>query len=227
MRDHYEDSLSMRDAITVYFAANHFGPDGGYSDPWVKLKLGPITFYMPNTKSRVAAVRIHDLHHVATGYQTNWSGEFEISAWELAVGCGRFPAAWWLNLGGLMAGMLTYPRRTLAAYRLGRRCQGLYGEEYGPALLSQTVTTLRERMGITAAEAGRATADTGLGKRLGDALLFLAYLALALPVATVSLLASIFVFVPIALLQSRRPPTAGSGSASSLPTQPARSSPAM
>ena len=28
MRDHYEDSLSMRDAVAVHFAANKFGPDG-------------------------------------------------------------------------------------------------------------------------------------------------------------------------------------------------------
>lgn len=223
MRDHYEDSLSMRDAVTVYFAANHFGPDGGYSDPWVKLKLGPLSLYMPNTAARVAAVRIHDLHHVATGYQTNWFGEFEISAWELAVGCGRFPAAWWLNLGGMLAGMLTCPRRTLAAYRLGRRCHGLYGEEYGPALLGQTVATLRQRMGLAAAEAG--PAQSSLGRKIGDALLFLAYIALGLPVATVSLLASIFVFLPVALLQSRRPPQ--DRAAGSMPPQPAPSTPAL
>lgn len=205
MRDHYEDSLSMRDAVAVYFAANKFGPDGGYHDEWLKLKIGPLTFYMPNTKARVAAVRIHDLHHVLTGYQTNWAGEFEISAWELAVGCGRFPAAWWLNLSGMLAGLLTYPRRILAAYRLGRRCRGLYGETYGPALLNQTVAALRQSTGLAAAEANP-SGDRGLLQRLADALLFLAYIGLGLPIATVSLLASIFVFVPIALYQTRRPP---------------------
>ncbi len=213
MRDHYEDSLPLRDAVAVYFAANHFGPDGGYNDAWVKFKLGPLSLYMPNTKARVAALCFHDLHHVLTGYQTNWFGEFEISAWELAVGCGRFPAAWWLNLAGMLAGMLTCPRRTLAAYRLGRRCQGLYGEVYGPALLSQTVAATRERTGLSAAAAGPGQAS--LGKKLGDAGRFLAYLALGVPVAAVSLLASLFVFVPIALLQSRRPPTATNPSAAS------------
>ena len=36
-----------------------WGPDGGYSDKWVRLKLGPISLYIPNTAARVRAVRIH------------------------------------------------------------------------------------------------------------------------------------------------------------------------
>ena len=216
MRDHYDDSLSLRDAVAAYFAANRFGADGGYGDKWVKLKLGPLSLYMPNTQARVAAVRFHDLHHIVTGYRTDWRGEFEISAWELAAGCGRFYAAWWLNLGGLNAGLLVCPRRTLAAFRLGRRCRSLYGGSYDAALLSRSVKDARTAMGLT--EDGQAAAgERTLSHLVKDAVAFVAYAAASIPVALVTLLATVFVFVPIALLQSGKPPTGSPGKGSDSP----------
>lgn len=78
----YEDALRVRDARARYFESNGFG-DGGYDAKWVKLALGPIPFAFPNGAARVRAVRLHDLHHVATGYDTNVLGEAEIGAWEI------------------------------------------------------------------------------------------------------------------------------------------------
>src|SRR5690348_8708353 len=83
----YPDELTMREARDRYFEANRFGADGGYASKWVDIKLGPIPMPFPNTASRVRAVKYHDLHHVLTGYDTDWRGEFEISAWEIAAGC--------------------------------------------------------------------------------------------------------------------------------------------
>jgi len=68
-----------------YFADNGFS-DAGYSDRWVKLSIGPLPFVMPNLPSRRRAIPLHDLHHVATGYDTTVRGEAEISAWELGAG---------------------------------------------------------------------------------------------------------------------------------------------
>jgi hypothetical protein len=65
---------------------------------WVKLQAGPIPLYLLNTKARVAAVRFHDIHHVVTAYNTTWTGEAEIGAWEIASGCAYHYAAWLLNL---------------------------------------------------------------------------------------------------------------------------------
>ena len=48
----------------------------------------------PNTPSRKRAVRYHDLHHALTGYATDLTGEFEISAWEIGSGCADHVAAW-------------------------------------------------------------------------------------------------------------------------------------
>jgi hypothetical protein len=39
---------------------------------------------LPNSDARRKAVVLHDLHHVATGYKTDWTGEAEISAREIA-----------------------------------------------------------------------------------------------------------------------------------------------
>jgi hypothetical protein len=145
----YADSLTVGHARDVYFADNGFSL-AGYTDRWVKLKLGPIPIAFPNTAARKAAVKLHDLHHVATGYQTTWTGEAEIGAWEIGASCGRYWAAWFLNLGALGVGMWTAPRRVLRAFARGRRSNSLYHRAFGDDLLALTVGDLRTRLGLDA-----------------------------------------------------------------------------
>jgi hypothetical protein len=135
----------MRAARDRYFADNGFGPDGGYGKPWVDFKFGRVPFPFPNTPARVAAVRFHDLHHVLTGYGTDLTGEFEISAWEIGAGCKRSWFAWQINLGGLGAGMLTAPRATARAFSRGLASDSLYGVEY-ESLLDERVDAVRARL---------------------------------------------------------------------------------
>ncbi|WP_438034357.1 hypothetical protein [Sorangium sp. So ce204] len=144
---HYDEGLTMREARARYFEVNRFGADGGYGDAWVDFKLGPLPVPFPNTRARVRAVRYHDLHHVLTGYDTNAIGEFEIAAWELGAGCKSFVAAWQLNLGGLFAGLLSAPRRTVRAFFHGRRSESLYGRPF-EALLDREVGELRREMRV-------------------------------------------------------------------------------
>src|SRR5262245_55376361 len=108
-----DPALTMRAARARYFAENGFGDDGGYASDWVDLKLGPIPFPIPNTPARKRAVAYHDLHHVLTGYKTDFLGELEISAWEIGGGCKGFLAAWQLNLGGMGAGLFLMPKKSL------------------------------------------------------------------------------------------------------------------
>jgi hypothetical protein len=131
---HHASDLTLRDALARYFEANGFGSDGGYADKWVVFKLGPLPLPFPNTEGRVRAVRYHDLHHILTGYSTEFIGEFEISAWEIGSGCRDFFAAWHLNLGGLFGGVVFAPRRTFAAFVRGRHTDNFYGREYAPLL---------------------------------------------------------------------------------------------
>lgn len=138
----YPPDLTMRAARALYFENNGFGADGGYGAAWVDFKLGPLPFPFPNTPQRIDAVKFHDLHHVLTGYDTDFRGELEISAWEIAAGCKGYAAAWVLNLGGMAAGLFTCPVRVLDAFARGRRSRTLYGERFDP-LLEQTVGALR------------------------------------------------------------------------------------
>ena len=152
---------TMRAARAQYFEENQFGPDGGYADPWVDFKLGPIPFPFPNTPGRVRAVGYHDLHHVLTGYKTDFPGELEISAWEIAAGCKDFLAAWQLNLGGMAAGLFFMPRRVFRAFLRGRRSESLYGRELEP-LLDQTVAETRAQLHVPAAVPRATLADCAL-----------------------------------------------------------------
>jgi hypothetical protein len=144
---YYDPALTLRDARERYFAAHALG-DGGYANRWVRLQAGPIPLYFPNTKQRVAAVRFHDLHHVLTGYETTWTGEAEIAAWEIASGCAHHLAAWLLNLGALGVGLFIAPRAVFRAYARGRRTRNLYRSEFGDPLLDTEVGAMRQTLGL-------------------------------------------------------------------------------
>ncbi|MBX3231533.1 MAG: hypothetical protein KIT84_24105 [Labilithrix sp.] len=144
MKTVYENEMTMRAARDRYFAVNQFGADGGYDDAWVDFYVGPFSVPFPNTKGRARALAHHDAHHLLTGYDTDFTGEMEIGAWELGAGCKDFYAAWWLNLGGLGAGLFGAPRRTFRAFVRGRREQSTYGEDVA-TLLGMTVGEARAR----------------------------------------------------------------------------------
>jgi len=189
MHASYTPDMTMRAARDLYFEVNGFGADGGYADPWVDFKLGPLPLPFPNTAGRVAAVKFHDLHHVLTGYETNATGEFEISAWEIGAGCERFPAAWVINHGGLASGLIAAPRKIFAAFVRGRRSRSLYGEPFEP-LLEQTVGDMRARF-ISAQD--RATARDVVAFALTAVVgivVGLAFAALVLPLVPIGLVAT-------------------------------------
>jgi len=155
----YDDSLSLRDALALYFETNSFGADGGYAKKWVDIDLLGLKLKIPNTASRRKAVKIHDLHHVVTDYETDWHGETEISAFELAAGCGTYSAAWVLNLQAFFVGLFTGPRRMFAAFRRGRRCTSLYQQNFDDTLLAATVGSVRDSHGLRLDAAKTTAAD--------------------------------------------------------------------
>jgi hypothetical protein len=186
----YHPDLTMRAARTRYFENNGFGADGGYGAAWVDFKLGPIPFPFPNTPQRIDAVKFHDLHHVLTGYDTDFPGELEISAWEIGAGCKRYAAAWVLNLGGMAAGLFTCPGRVFRAFVRGRRSSTLYGQTFEP-LLDRTVGDLRAVH--VAGSAPRASAkDVALFvlATIGGLAVGLTIFALLIPMVPVGLLMS-------------------------------------
>jgi len=146
--DSYADVTPLREARAAYFRSNGFGEDGRYGEAWVRVKLGPMTVWFPNTDGRRRAVGLHDLHHVATGYQTTLAGEAEISAWEIGAGCADYYTAWLLNLGGMAMGLVVAPRRMWRAFRRGRRSNSLYRIGLDERWLEETVGDLRRRLGV-------------------------------------------------------------------------------
>ena len=141
----YDDSLTVREARQRYFEASGFD-ESSYKDRWVKLQAGPIAFYMPNSDARVRAVKLHDLHHPATEYDTTWTGEAEIAAWEIASGCAHHYAAWILNLQAWSVGLFLAPVRVFDAFVRGRSSANLYRSIVDDALLAGSIGSLRQRL---------------------------------------------------------------------------------
>jgi hypothetical protein len=141
---------TLREARRHYFEENGFGPDGGYGERWVKVKLGPLPLAFPNSAGRVRAVRYHDLHHVLTDYATDWVGEAEIGAWEVASSCRGFLAAWVLNLLAVPVGALLDPRAVYRAFIRGRHTRNLYAAPFDEDLLDAGVDATRRHLGLDA-----------------------------------------------------------------------------
>ncbi|WPB77981.1 hypothetical protein KYC5002_02290 [Archangium violaceum] len=143
-----EATLTLRQARERYFEENGFGQGGNYDERWVRVDVGPVPFWFPNSAERVRALRFHDLHHVLTGYRTDFPGECEISAWEVASGCTDHWVAWLLNLSGMGAGLFYMPRRIARAFQRGLHTRNLYRSEYGDTLLGRTVEEMRSALGM-------------------------------------------------------------------------------
>ena len=145
----YPNEMRIEDALQRYFATYHFA-DGGYRDKYFKIKIGPVLIPVPNTKSRIAAVKLHDIHHLLTEYPATWKGEVEIGAWEIASGCGNFMVAWLLNFGSFGVGVFLYPKALFRAFMMGRHVKSnLYHHwVYDQALLNKTVGKLRDELAI-------------------------------------------------------------------------------
>lgn len=142
--------MTMEAARADYYRVNGFGDDGGDSLDWVPLTFWRFTIKIPNSQARRKALKIHDLHHVVSGYATNLRGESEIAAWELASGCRRFPAAFVLNVFALAIGAVLAPRLVLRAWARGRATKNLYTHDTVDALLPLDVATVRASLGLDA-----------------------------------------------------------------------------
>src|SRR6266478_22299 len=146
----YPEGLSLLEARALFFRNAKLGPDGGYGDRWVRVETKPIPFYFPNWPARVEAARLHDLHHIVAGYETDWRGEAEIAAWEIASGCARYHAAWILNLAAFGAGLVIAPNRLFRAFLRGRHAKtNLYKNGFDESRLDEvTVGLLRGHLGL-------------------------------------------------------------------------------
>jgi len=146
----YSENLPLRQAREQFFAANNFRVED-YSAPTYTVKILGVPLRFPNTKAHQWATPLHDLHHILTGYRPDWIGEAEIGAWELRAGCKTL-VVYWLDLSGVVIGMLLSPRRVWRAFRAARGCRTLYRDPaLCESLLQMTVGEARAALGIPAA----------------------------------------------------------------------------
>jgi len=146
----FPDGMTLRDARALYFQRSGFD-DKTYTDRWVRLPVGPFTLVLPNFPARRRAVKVHDLDHTLTGYGSDWTGEVEISSFELGMGHGPYWVGYFINAGGLMFGLLRAPVRAVRAYARGRATQqSLYDvfAVWDEARLDDSVGELRRTVGL-------------------------------------------------------------------------------
>jgi len=142
-------ALTVREARDAYLAENGFTLEA-YDAKWTQASLFGLRFAVPNTRRHRAAIMVHDLHHVATGYGTDNVGEGEISMWELR--CGLWPLGAYVGgivLSGSLLGFLLAPRRALRAFGRARGASALF--PLYDELLAMTVDELRATLHVPAA----------------------------------------------------------------------------
>lgn len=143
----YSDSITLQEARDRFLAANHLSVDG-YAGPTFTIGVFGLSLKFPNTAARKRAVPLHDLHHVLSGYKSDWLGEAEIGAWELRAGCNSF-ITYFLNGGGVIIGLFLSPRRVWRAFRAAKGQHTLYLDSLPyERLLQMTVGEVRHRLGI-------------------------------------------------------------------------------
>ena len=133
---------SVADALRKFRDANRLCQNERDTRWWI-VRADLFALPLPNFAWRRRAIDAHDVHHLLTGYPCTVEGELLIAAWEW--GAGRYPH-WGATLfcGPLvLAGFLFMPRRTLAAWRHGRRSRSLYLDTDLDALLEMPLAGAR------------------------------------------------------------------------------------
>jgi hypothetical protein len=176
--------MTPKELLSKFYEENNLPPDGGQSDSRVRLDIAKeIYFYIPNFDARRKAVLRHDVHHIVTGYSaSSFISECEISAWEIASGCKNYWAAFFINMQGIMSGLLINPWRVFIAFARGRRTLNLYHDLYTQEQFMETpIELLKDKLKLT-------NTKNNFKLTLTDYLAFLGILLIGLMNSIVSIL---------------------------------------
>jgi len=155
------DTTLIRDALTQHYVKHGLPLDGGASNPWFNVHIGPMTIRLPNPPARRRAVVMHDINHIVTGYNTTFSeGEMSIAAFEVGAGCGRLAIVWFINLSLLAIALVVHPRVAFAGFVRGRRSASIYANvKDATALGEMSVDRVRALLRIASADTRPQFAD--------------------------------------------------------------------
>jgi hypothetical protein len=122
----------------------------GYAETKSKVNVAGIDLTIPNPPKRRYIIKVHDLHHVITGYGTDLVGEGEVSFWELRAGT-RVVGSYVLLLIVISAILGTFiaPGRMLRAWRASKGARGLWSSPFSyEQMMEASVGDLRTYAGI-------------------------------------------------------------------------------
>jgi len=141
------NTRTLREARKRFLRENGFRVED-YTAPTYTVKICGLPLKFPNTKAHRWATPLHDLHHILTGYRTDWIGEAEVAAWELRAGCKTL-VVYWLDLAGVVIGLFISPRRVWRAFRAAKGQRTLYrSPELCGSMMRMTLGEVRARLGI-------------------------------------------------------------------------------
>lgn len=145
------DKKTPAEILPIFYEKNNLGMDGGNSSPVVRIDINKqFHFFIPNYDARRKAVLWHDIHHLVTGYSAaTFIGECEISAWEIASGCGKYWAAFIIDTSGVAMGVFMNPRKIIQAYARGRRSFNFYHDAFTKEeVMHRSIAELREALAL-------------------------------------------------------------------------------
>ena len=141
------NTLPVGAVLRDHLVSHGLPADCGRSLRWIRVRFLGVPIVFPNFDARRAILFWHDVHHLLTGYATDWAGEAEIGGYEIASGCRRYWAAWFFNFGGWLFGLVVAPRRLFAAFVRGRCCTNFYGVDEAH-VASLTIAEARAQLGL-------------------------------------------------------------------------------
>ena len=182
-----------KELLAEFYKNYNLGDDGGQSSSHVRIELTKnFYFYIPNFDARRKAVFKHDIHHLATGYESIMKGETEISTWEIASGCKSYWAAFLINMQGMIMGIpMLNIKGIFQAFKRGSRTENLYSDKFTEEqVLNMTIGEIRAHLKLDTYDK-----DTNIPSTFEDFLYFILYLILGECLALISLL-----FLPVIII---------------------------
>jgi hypothetical protein len=145
--------------LPLFYQQYNLEADGGYDADHVTMKVARnYAFYIPNWNARRKALLKHDIHHMVTGYKSDFKGELEIASWEVGSGCWPYWAALALDLHGPAFGFWINLPRVFKAFVLGLRTRNLYSDIVSDKdVVNMTLQEVRDVLGLTNSDSGHIT----------------------------------------------------------------------
>jgi hypothetical protein len=159
--------VTTEEALKDYPAARGMIPrklprDEWYRENWVRVSMWGRRVPVFSVYGFKESLFIHDIHHLLSGYDTDWTGELEIAAWELSSGgCGRYFLYRIDRMVFTLLGLIFAPRATCRAFRCGLKHRNLFHRDPEEVMPIEIDELRRTTLSPKSASKGRQIASHG------------------------------------------------------------------